>query len=120
MFCSFLSATLLIVLARAEDNIATQLQDYLTIRKHVESYDKDVRLILEKMEEGPTQDLLKKLEVLLAYDFEAACLLKNWEDLGRVVARAEICKSMRVYELMADCILSAEAPTKGEFPTPSF
>lgn len=113
MFCDFLAATLLIVLARAEDNIEKQLQDYLMVRKHVESFDNGLQLILEKMEEGPTQDLLRKLEVLLAYDFEAACLLKSWSDLGEIIIRAEICKSMKVYELMADCILSAEAPTKG-------
>lgn len=115
MFCDYLAATLLIILARAEDNIEKQLQDYLVVRKHVESFDNGLQLILEKMEEGPTKDLLRKLEVLLAYDFEAACLLKSWSELGQIIIKAEICKSMRAYELMADCILSVNAPTKGSY-----
>lgn len=112
MFCDFLAATLLIVQARPEDNIEIQLQDYLVVRKHVANFATGLDSILSQMEEGPTQDLLRKLEALLAYDFEAACLLKAWNDLGAIITKAEVCKSTRVYELMADCILSAEAPTQ--------
>jgi hypothetical protein len=113
MFCEFAAATALIALARAEDIVETQLQHYLNIRKHVASFDTLLQDKLAKMEEGPAQDLLQKLSVLLAFDFEAACQLKAWNDLGEILGKAEVCKEMRIYELMADCILVSKAPTEG-------
>jgi hypothetical protein len=59
MFCHFLATVLLIALARAEDNIEVQLQDYLIIRKHVDSFDTGLQEKLEKLEEGPAEDLIK-------------------------------------------------------------
>jgi len=114
MFCEFSAGTALVVLARGEDNIEKQLQYYLILRKHVKSFDKLLQDKLENMEEEPARDLLQKLSVLLAFDFEAACQLKAWEDLAIVINQADICKSMRAYEVMADCILSAGPPTQGK------
>jgi hypothetical protein len=113
MFCEFSSATALVALARAEDVIETQLQDYLSLRKHVDSFDVLLQERLEKLDDAPKQDLVQKLAVLLGFDFEAACQLKAWDDLGEVVAKAASCNVPRVYELMADCILSSQAPTQG-------
>jgi hypothetical protein len=115
MFCEFSSATALIALARGEDNIEIQLQDYLDVRKHVESFDNLLQDRLEKMEEVSAQDLLQKLSILATFDFEAACQLKAWGDLGEVVLKAAMCKSMRVYQLMADCLLCSQTPTPGRF-----
>jgi len=100
-------------MARAEDNIEIQLQNYLTIRKHVQNFDTILQLKLEKLEEGPAEDLVNKLSILLAYDFEAAVRLKQWDDLAEIILKADICKSMKVFELMADCMLCCEAPTNG-------
>lgn len=113
MFCEFTIATAFISLARSEDLIETQLQDYLGVRQHVKEFDKMLHERLAKLEDGPAQDLLTKLGVLLAYEFEAACRLKAWDDLREIILKAETCKTMRVYEIMADCILSCEAPTTG-------
>jgi len=113
IFCHFLAAVLLISLARAEDNIEVQLQDYLLIRKNVKSFDTILQLKLEKLEEGPAEDLIKKLSILLAYDFEAAVLLKNWNELPEIISKSDICKSMKLFELMADCMLCCEAPADG-------
>jgi hypothetical protein len=113
IFCHFLATVLLISLARAEDNIEMQLQDYLTIRKHVHNFDTILQLKLETLEEGPAEDLVKKLSILLAYDFEAAVRLKKWDDLHEIILKADICKSMKVFELMADCMLCCGAPTNG-------
>lgn len=113
IFCHFLATVLLISLARAEDNIEMQLQDYLTIRKHVHNFDTILQLKLETVEEGPAEDLVKKLSILLAYDFEAAVRLKKWDDLHEIILKADICKSMKVFELMADCMLCCGAPTNG-------
>jgi hypothetical protein len=114
MFCEFSAGTALVVLARGEDNIEKQLQDYLNLRKHVKSFDSLLQDKLANMEEEPAQDLLQKLSILLAFDFEAACQLKAWDDLGPVINHADICKNIRSYELMADCILSVGPPTQGK------
>ncbi|RFU28018.1 hypothetical protein B7463_g8334, partial [Scytalidium lignicola] len=90
MFCEFSIGTALVALARGEDAIEIQLQDYLSVRKHVEKFDKTLQERLDKLEEGPAQDLLTKLGILLAYDFEAACRLKAWDDLGEVILKANI------------------------------
>ncbi|KAM3081866.1 Transcription factor [Clarireedia jacksonii] len=113
MFCNFTSATALVSLARSEDLIETQLQDYLNLRKHVASFDSHLQEKLEpgKLEELTADDLLQKLAVLLAFDFEAACRLKDWDSLGECILKAEICRCALVWELMADCILGCEAPT---------
>ena len=60
-------------------------------------------------------DLSRKLAVILAFDFEASCQLKAWDDLGEIVLRARVCNSIQAYELMADCVLSSPAPTQCEF-----
>lgn len=112
MFCNFLATVLLISLARAEDEIEAQLQNYLILRSHVNSFDSTMQGKLERLEDDPKEDLLKKLSILLAFDFEAACRLKAWDDLTEVIIKAAPCKSMKVFELMADCILSCEAPTQ--------
>jgi hypothetical protein len=117
IFCHFLATVLLISLARMEDNVEAQLQYYLMIRQHVRSYDTNLQEKLDKLEDGPAEDLLNKLSILLAYDFEAAARLKAWDDLTGVILKAEACKSMKVYELMADCILCCGAPIHG---TPFF
>lgn len=113
MFCDFSATTALVALARGEDNIEVQMQDYLGLRKHVDSFDNGLQLQLDKMEEGPIQDLHRKLAVLLAFDFEAACQLKAWDDLGEIILKSDACKSFKVYQLMADCILASQPPTQG-------
>jgi len=119
MFCGFSAATALVALARGEDNIEIQLQDYLKLRKHVGVFDSLLQEKLDKLEHEPSQDLLQKLAVLLGFDFEAACQLKAWDDIGEIILRAEVCKSEKVYEVMADCILSSQAPTQGVSSSPS-
>lgn len=106
IFCDFLAVTFLVSLARAEDNIEAQLQDYLELRKHVDSFDTRLQSIIDVLEEGPQQDLLKKLAALLVFDFEAAIRLKAWDDLTEVILKADCCKSMDIYEKMSDMLLS--------------
>lgn len=116
MFCEFSAATALVALARGEDVIETQLQDYLSLRKHVESFDGLLQDRLDGLDESPRRDLLQKLAVLLGFDFEAACQLKAWDGLGEVILKTACCNEPRVYELMADCMLSSQAPTQGMYP----
>ncbi|OBT49348.1 hypothetical protein VE00_00485 [Pseudogymnoascus sp. WSF 3629] len=106
IFCDFLAVILLVSVARPEDNIEAQLQDYLELRKHVDSFDTRLQSIIEVLEEGPQQDLLKKLATLLVFDFEAAIRLKAWDDLTEIILKADCCKSMKIYERMSDMLLS--------------
>lgn len=115
IFCDYLAVVLLVGLARGGDNIEVQLQDYLTIRKHVNNYDAILQSKLEKLEEAPAQDLLQKLSILIAFDFEAAIQLKNWDDLSGIILKGNVCKSMKLYTLMADCILSCDASAESEY-----
>jgi hypothetical protein len=119
MFCDFSAATALVALARGEDNIEVQLQNYLNLRKHVDSFDRLLQDKLDKMGEDAEQDLLRKLSILIAFDFEAACQLKAWDELGEIVLKSNICKSGHVYEIMADCMLCSKAPTPGLSSRPS-
>jgi hypothetical protein len=114
IFCEFSAATALVSLARGEDVVEVQLQHYLNLRKHIDIFDTLLQDKLGKIEDGPAEDLLQKLAVLIGFDFEAACQLKAWDTIGEVILKAEMCKNLRVYELMADCILSSKAPTPGE------
>jgi hypothetical protein len=116
MFCEFSATTALVALARGEDNIEVQLQDYLNLRKHIDSFDSLLQGKMGKLGDDAEEDLLRKLSILIVFDFEAACHLKAWDDLGEIILKAEICKNQRVYELMADCILCSQAPTQGSLP----
>jgi hypothetical protein len=113
MFCQFSAATALVTLARGEDNIEIQLQDYLTLRKHVDGFDKLLQTKLEKVDVDQDQDLRRKLSILAAFDFEAVCRLKAWDSLPEAILKTEVCRSSQIYEVMADCILCSQAPIHG-------
>lgn len=70
-------ATILIALARSEDNIETQFQDYLMMRNHIKSFDIELEGRLSTLDEISKDDLQMKLEVLLVFDFEGAICLKS-------------------------------------------
>ena len=113
MSCDFLASLLLVALARVEDNIEVQLDNYLNLQHHVQNFDAKLEQSLDKLEDVVRNDLLDKLGVLIAWDFEAATQLKQWDRLKEIVLRAGICKRLRTYETMMDCILVSEASTPG-------
>ncbi len=116
MFCEFLATTALVAMARGEDDITSQLQYYLDLHKHVDSYDALLQNKILPMDPDLEEDLLRKLSILLAFDFEASCRLKDWPRLGEIILKAESCGNCQVFEIMADCILCADPPTDGSFP----
>ncbi|KAI1106803.1 SPO22-domain-containing protein [Jackrogersella minutella] len=95
LFCHFLAATVLIALARSEDNIETQLQDYLMMRNHIKGFDEGLEARLNTLDEVSRDDLQMKLITLLVFDFEGA-LSKN-------------CQNLLTFQAMADCVLRAES-----------
>lgn len=77
MFSHFLAATAHVALARAEDKIETQLQDYLMMRNHTKSFDAELEARLDTLDEVSNNDLQAKLSTLLVFDFEGAICLKS-------------------------------------------
>lgn len=115
IFCNFLIASALVALARAEDNVEQQLQDYLVLRKHVVVADVDIQLRLQdrNMDEVSAQDLVDKLAQLLAFDFEAAVALKKYSELRDTVVKASQCQNLETFKAMADCALRSCLPVEG-------
>lgn len=77
MFCNFMAATVLLALARSEDNTEQRLQDYLSMRRHVQRFHEELELRLETLDEASREDLQTKLSTLLVFEFEAATCLQS-------------------------------------------
>lgn len=114
IFCNFLIACALVALARAQDNVEQQLQDYLVMRGHISAFDTALQEQLQMLDEVSTKDLLNKLSMLLVFDFEGAACLKQWEDLGQIVLKASTCKCLETFQAMGDCLLRAKPPVQGK------
>lgn len=117
LFCDFLCASLLIVIARDEENIESQLQHYLNVRKAANDFRKRLQEQLERLEGGAKEDLSRKHNSLLAYDFEAAARLKAWESFEPLIKDCEANPDPKIYAIMADIVLSCEAPTEVQIAT---
>lgn len=115
IFCNFLISSALVALARAEDNLEQQLQDYLVARKHIDQADQGIQLQLQSqnIDRASSTDLLAKLAHLLAFDFEAAMALKKYQDLSEIVLKAEPCQNLDTYKTMADCALRGNLHPEG-------
>ncbi|KAL2160174.1 hypothetical protein VTH06DRAFT_1830 [Thermothelomyces fergusii] len=117
LFSHFVISSALIALARTEDNLEKQRQDYATMRKHVGAFDCELPEHLSQLDEECRDDMLRKHAALLAFDFEAAVALGQWDDLGSIVQRAVPCKSVTALQAMADCLLRAKAPGQALYST---
>jgi hypothetical protein len=116
IFCNFLISSALVSLARSQDNLEEQLQRYLVLRRYVAEADSEIQRRLESktLDEVSLTDLVGKLALLLAFDFEAAVALKHWHQLSEIVLKASACHDLEAFKMMADCILRAHAPPEGE------
>ena len=112
MFCNFLAASLLVMMAREEDAIEAQLQYYLSVRKHAKAFQAKFQSQIGSLRGGAKEDLSRKASALLSFDFEAAVRLKSWNDASQIVKLSEECKDPKLYGILADVILSSEAPTE--------
>lgn len=115
IFCHFLISSALVSLARAQDNLEAQLQDYLILRRHIAAADGEIqhRLQSRNLDEVSVRDLLAKLAQLLAFDFEAAAALKDYQELREIVLKANQCEDLESLKAMADCALRSQLPTEG-------
>ncbi|KAI1269361.1 SPO22-domain-containing protein [Xylariaceae sp. FL1019] len=105
MFCDFIVATVLLALARSEDNIKVQLQDYLNMRKHIQHFTKLLESHEQDLDEASREDLNAKLSTMLVFEFEGAVCLKSWDDLKTILLTAQHGEDLSAYQAMADCIL---------------
>jgi hypothetical protein len=119
LFSHFVISSALISLARTQDNIDKQQEDYAALRKHVTAFDTELSEYLPQSDEQSTVDMLRKHATLLAFDFEAAIALKQWDDLGSIVQRIVPCKNITALQAMADSLLRAHAPGQGMTSLPS-
>ncbi|KAK0732676.1 meiosis protein SPO22/ZIP4 like-domain-containing protein [Apiosordaria backusii] len=110
LFSRFIISSALVSLARAEDNVAKQLEEYTSMREHVLAFDTDLPELLPQLDEHSREDMLRKHATLLTFDFEAAVVLEAWDDLGGIVQRAVGCRSVTAFQAMADSLLRARAP----------
>ncbi|KAG7285410.1 hypothetical protein NEMBOFW57_010037 [Staphylotrichum longicolle] len=110
LFSHFVVSSALISLARTHDHIEKQRQDYAAMRKHVVAFDQELPEYLPQLDETSREDMLRKHATLLAFDFEAAIALQQWEDLSSIVQRAMPCKNITAFQAMADSLLRAQAP----------
>ncbi|KAJ3573769.1 hypothetical protein NPX13_g4582 [Xylaria arbuscula] len=109
MFCSFMVATVLLALARSEDDAEHRLQSYVAMRRHVHKFLEDLELRSEALDEASREDLQAKLSTLLVFEFEAATCLQSWDDLKSIVLRAQLGQNALAYQAMADCILRCKS-----------
>ncbi|KAF6237883.1 hypothetical protein HO173_004084 [Letharia columbiana] len=116
LFCDFLCGSLLIVLARCEDNVEHQLQHYTNVRKVIDDFRVDVKGQVNRLEGGAKGDLQHKYASLLAFDYEAAARLKAWDSLDQIIKESQDFEDPKIYGLFADITLSSEAPGDGKPP----
>lgn len=76
MFCNYMTASALLAMARSEDNVETQLQCYLELRKHIKDFVVGFEERLDTLDEPSKHDIRTKLATLLVFDFEGAVNLK--------------------------------------------
>lgn len=112
MFCNFLSGSLLVMMAREEDVIETQLQYYLGVRKHAKAFQAQFQSQIGSLRGGAKEDLSRKASALLSFDFEAAVRLKAWDDVSQIAKDSKDCGNLKLYGILADIILSSEASTE--------
>lgn len=77
MFCNFMAATVLLARARSEDNAEIRLQDYLSMRRHVQHFNETLKSRSDALDESLRKDLETKLSTLLVFEFEGATCLKS-------------------------------------------
>lgn len=115
LFAHFVISSALVALARTQDKVEKQRDDYSTMRKHVAAFDSELPQYLPKLDEQSRADILRKHAALLAFDFEAAVALQQWDDLGGIVQLSIPCKNVTAFQAMADCLLRAQAPGQSTY-----
>ncbi|KAK0652121.1 meiosis protein SPO22/ZIP4 like-domain-containing protein [Cercophora newfieldiana] len=116
LFSRFIISSALISLARVQDNVEKQQQDYQAMRTHVRAFDGEL-VDLTHLDGQTKEDLGRKHAILLTFDFEAAVALQQWDDLGPIVQRAIPCGNITAYQAMADSLLRGRVSGQALYST---
>ncbi|KAL8654418.1 MAG: hypothetical protein Q9210_001512 [Variospora velana] len=88
------------------------LQYYSELRGTVTEFRIYVKVQLSRLIGGARTDLHRKYACLITFDFEAAARLGSWASFGDLIEEVESHQDPKVFSIMADVILSCEAPTE--------
>ncbi|QBZ60950.1 hypothetical protein PoMZ_07895 [Pyricularia oryzae] len=107
LFCHFINASALTALARAQNDVERQLLDYQAVRKNVAGFEEALEACRQRLELPETQykQLLKKLQIIIVFDFESALHLRQTSELGEIIRRASVCRNGETFKAMADSLL---------------
>ncbi|TLD16873.1 uncharacterized protein PgNI_00812 [Pyricularia grisea] len=107
LFCHFINASALTALARSQNDLERQLLDYQAVRKNVAGFEEALGTCRERLELPETQykELLKKLQIIIVFDFESALHLRQISELGEIIRRASVCRNGETFKAMADSLL---------------
>ena len=111
LFCAFLCASLHLVLARSGDVSESQAQNYVEVQKAVELWQHESPRHFKQLEGHAQDDLRKKHNTLLMYNFEASANLKSWSKLESNITDLIQYYREESWSVLADIILSCGAPS---------
>ena len=104
-----------------EETDRPKLQHYLNVRKAANDFRSRLQEQLERLEGGAKEDLSRKHNSLLAYDFEAAARLKAWESFEPLIkVGGAIVHSRRNHQhkrLMQVKRIVKQTPTRRSMPS---
>ncbi|EUC48226.1 hypothetical protein COCMIDRAFT_87783 [Bipolaris oryzae ATCC 44560] len=119
LFCEFLAACTWITLARAEDNVEQNAQQYLEVRKHSQNFRRAVPETMNGLGESAKADIISKHFQVVKLELEAALKLRKWDELDELFDQCWVYKNPDHYETLADltlvihhCIVQAELDVK--------
>ncbi|OJD17226.1 hypothetical protein AJ78_02663 [Emergomyces pasteurianus Ep9510] len=110
LLCHFLGALLSMARARTEADTQVQTDYYLDARNHIQTFRGLFCSETIHWDETHQGDLLKKRQSLLAFDFEAAVRLQQWESLDEIVDESESFVDDALFGTFSDALLCSGAP----------
>ncbi|TLS23621.1 uncharacterized protein PpBr36_06398 [Pyricularia pennisetigena] len=114
LFCHFINASALTALARTQKDVERQLLDYQAVRKNVAGFEEALEACRGRLRlpEAQYKQLLKKLQIIIVFDFESALYLRQTSELGEIIRRASICRNAESFKAMADSLLRLHTVSK--------
>ncbi|EEH42224.2 uncharacterized protein PADG_07044 [Paracoccidioides brasiliensis Pb18] len=110
LFCHFLGAILSIAQARTEADTTVQRDYYLDSRNHIQSFRGILGAETTDWEGKHRDNFLKRHRTLLAFDFEAAARLHQWESLDEIISESEHYADNMLYGTFSDALLCSDTP----------
>ncbi|KAG9644000.1 SPO22-domain-containing protein, partial [Aureobasidium melanogenum] len=107
LLCRFLATSVLIVLARSEDNIERALQLYTDARRQIEAFHQKYQEAIrqESLQPDAISDIGIKEFEMIQFDLEAVMRLEQWDDLDTVLSMCLETRHSNRLESAADLII---------------